>query len=81
MSFSSFSRKTNADNAEFVAKRITRLVEKTEFPVSDDDTENLTASVTYTGIDVESEDLDTATTRLEKGLKKAKRVRNTYVKA
>lgn len=72
---------TSAENAEFVAKRITRLIEKAEFPVDDENTENLTASVTYTGVDINSEDLDAATTRLEKGLKRAKRTRNTYVKA
>ena len=73
---------TSGESAEFVAKRITRLVEKTPFLVNDEQVrEKLTASVAFTGINVNTDDLDSVTARLETGLKKAKKIKNTYVKA
>ena len=69
---------TTFENAEFVAKRIVRLIEKTDFPVSDSSFERLTASIGYTEIDAMNDNMDLVTDRLDKALKKAKRTKNTY---
>lgn len=71
---------TGVDNAEFVAKRVVQLIEKSDLPVSDRSFERLTASVGYTHVDASLDNIEQTTDRLDRALKKAKKIKNTYAR-